>query len=255
MCSAGDPSLTSALTNRYNGSSLVQHQAAIYDANTIPTSGSPVQQVYTTACKPEPAYWHQAADYNVNSVIEHHISQQQILFSYDWTNDGRCLDDKQGFSQAIVLENPGIPTGDYVTNGGAWQFQLPETYDPMSGGGPECVNCSTSQSAYWRRAEGGHSLCHTCSFSRQSRVSKIPKNKAPVVSSSISRMASKLCSPILMHPLLSVFRQRVIDGRALFVPIVRRARPRCGDGTIKANQCVTLAVSTINYTMSIDRKA
>lgn len=92
------------------------------------------------------------------------------------------FDFQQGFSQAIVVENPGIPSGDYVTNGAAWQFQLPETYDPMNAGGPECVNCSTSQSAYWRRAEGGHSLCHQCSYTRQSRVNKIPKNKAPVVS-------------------------------------------------------------------------
>lgn len=45
------------------------------------------------------------------------------------------------------------------------------------------MNCSTSQSTYWRRAEGGHSLCHSCSYTRQSRVNKIPKNKAPVVSS------------------------------------------------------------------------
>lgn len=92
------------------------------------------------------------------------------------------LNFQQGFSQAIVLENPGLPSGDYVTNGAAWQFQLPEQYDPMNAGGPECVNCSTSQSAYWRRAEGGHSLCHQCSYTRQSRVNKIPKNKAPVVS-------------------------------------------------------------------------
>lgn len=69
MFCIGDPSLASALSNRYNGGSLVQHQAAIYDANTIPTSGSPVQQVYTTACKPEATYWHQAPDYNVNSVL------------------------------------------------------------------------------------------------------------------------------------------------------------------------------------------
>lgn len=177
MFCLGDPSLASALSNRYNGSPLVQHQAAIYDANTIPTSGSP-QQVYTTACKPEPAYWHQAPDYNVNSVY-FVLDSLQIVhvncneFSFDF---------QQGFSQAIVLENPGLPSGDYVTNGAAWQFQLPETYDPMNAGGPECVNCSTSQSSYWRRAEGGHSLCHQCSYTRQSRVNKIPKNKAPVVS-------------------------------------------------------------------------
>lgn len=62
----GDPTLTSALSNRYNGS-LVQHQA-IYDANPVPASGSPVQQVYSSSCKPEPAYWHQGPDYNVNPV-------------------------------------------------------------------------------------------------------------------------------------------------------------------------------------------
>lgn len=180
MFCLGDPSLASALSNRYNGGSLVQHQAAIYDANPIPTSGSPVQQVYTTACKPEPAtYWHQTHDYNVNSVFIHIFFYNQFRaalrhFSF--------VDFQQGFSQAIVLENPSIPSGDYVTNGAAWQFQLPETYDPMNTGGPECVNCSTSQSAYWRRAEGGHSLCHQCSYTRQSRVNKIPKNKAPVVS-------------------------------------------------------------------------
>lgn len=180
MFCLGDPSLASALSNRYNGSSLVQHQGAIYDANSIPTSGSPVQQVYTTACKPEPAYWHQTPDYNVNSVI----INSSILSLFCVRNNiffFLLLISKQGFSQAIVLENPGIPSGDYVTNGAAWQFQLPEPYDPMNAGGPECVNCSTSQSAYWRRAEGGHSLCHQCSYTRQTRVNKIPKNKAPVV--------------------------------------------------------------------------
>lgn len=62
----GDPSLTSALNNRYNGA-LAQHQSTIYDTNTVPTS-SPGQQVYTTACKPEPTYWHQGPEYNVTSV-------------------------------------------------------------------------------------------------------------------------------------------------------------------------------------------
>lgn len=81
-----------------------------------------------------------------------------------------------------MLENAGIPSGDYVSaNGGSWQF-LGDTYDSqlVPAGPPECVNCSTSQSAYWRRAEGGHSLCHQCSsYSRQPRP-KMPKNKPPV---------------------------------------------------------------------------
>lgn len=76
-----------------------------------------------------------------------------------------------------------MASGDYVTNGGPWQFQLPDTYDPqLIAAGPECVNCSTSQSAYWRRAEGGHTLCHQCSYTRQARVNKMPKNKSPSVS-------------------------------------------------------------------------
>lgn len=62
----GDPSLASAFNNRYNGS-LSQHQGIIYDSNSIQQSGSPVSQVYTTACKPE-SYWHQASEYNVNAV-------------------------------------------------------------------------------------------------------------------------------------------------------------------------------------------
>lgn len=70
-----DPSLASALNSRYNGS-LAQHQSAIYDANALGQPGSPVSQVYTSACKPESAYWHQAPEYNVNPVSEHlfHIS-------------------------------------------------------------------------------------------------------------------------------------------------------------------------------------
>lgn len=62
----GDPTLTSALNSRYSNS-LAQQQA-IYDANTVPTSGSPVQQVYTTSCKPEPTYWHHGGEYNVSTV-------------------------------------------------------------------------------------------------------------------------------------------------------------------------------------------
>lgn len=63
----GDPSLASAFNNRYNGS-LSQHQGIIYDSNSIQQSGSPVSQVYSSTCKPESGYWHQASEYNVNAV-------------------------------------------------------------------------------------------------------------------------------------------------------------------------------------------
>lgn len=63
----GDPSLASAFNSRYNGS-LSQHQGIIYDSNPIQQSGSPVPQVYTSACKSESSYWHQAPEYNVNAV-------------------------------------------------------------------------------------------------------------------------------------------------------------------------------------------
>lgn len=63
----GDPSLASAFNSRYNGA-LSQHQGIIYDSNAIQQSGSPVSQVYTSNCKPESGYWHQASEYNVNSV-------------------------------------------------------------------------------------------------------------------------------------------------------------------------------------------
>lgn len=63
----GDPTLTSALNSRYNNS-LAQQQA-LYDANSVSASGSPVQQVYATSCKPESTtYWHHGAEYNVNTV-------------------------------------------------------------------------------------------------------------------------------------------------------------------------------------------
>lgn len=62
----GDPTLTSALNSRYNNT--LAQQSSIYDGSPVPTSGSPVQQVYTTACKPEPTYWHHGAEYNVNAV-------------------------------------------------------------------------------------------------------------------------------------------------------------------------------------------
>lgn len=63
----GDPSLASAFNSRYNGS-LSQHQGIIYDSNPIQQSGSPVPQVYTSGCKSESSYWHQAPEYNVNAV-------------------------------------------------------------------------------------------------------------------------------------------------------------------------------------------
>lgn len=63
----GDPSLASAFNGRYNGS-LSQHQGIIYDSNPIQQSGSPVPQVYTSGCKSESSYWHQAPEYNVNAV-------------------------------------------------------------------------------------------------------------------------------------------------------------------------------------------
>lgn len=91
----------------------------------------------------------------------------------------------QGFGQAIVLENSAIASAEYVANGGQWQFQLPEAYDSQlvpASDFKECVNCSTSQSAYWRRADGGHSLCHQCSYSRQSRPPKSQKAKPQTVS-------------------------------------------------------------------------
>lgn len=66
--SSGDPTLTSALNSRYNNS--IAQQQAIYDANSVPTSGSPQQVYTTTACKPEPTYWHHGAEYNVNAVGE-----------------------------------------------------------------------------------------------------------------------------------------------------------------------------------------
>lgn len=71
----GDPSLASALNSRYNGT-LAQHQGAIYDTNSLAQPGSPVSQVYTSACKPESAYWHQAPEYNVQPVSRKKI----ILF-------------------------------------------------------------------------------------------------------------------------------------------------------------------------------
>lgn len=63
----GDPSLASAFNSRYNGS-LSQHQGIIYDSNPIQQSASPVPQVYTSGCKSESSYWHQAPEYNVNAV-------------------------------------------------------------------------------------------------------------------------------------------------------------------------------------------
>lgn len=73
---SSDPSLASALNSRYNGS-LAQHQS--YDGNALGQPGSPVSQVYTSACKPESAYWHQAPEYNVNPVSNFfvHFSQNK----------------------------------------------------------------------------------------------------------------------------------------------------------------------------------
>lgn len=63
----GDPSLTSTLNGRYNGS-LSQHQGTVYDAN-IQQSASPVSQVYTASgCKGDSGYWHPTSEYNVNPV-------------------------------------------------------------------------------------------------------------------------------------------------------------------------------------------
>lgn len=73
----GDPSLASAFNSRYNGP-LSQHQGIIYDSNPIQQSGSPVSQVYTGACKTESGYWHQAPEYNVNTVSE------SLLFVLMW---------------------------------------------------------------------------------------------------------------------------------------------------------------------------
>lgn len=65
----GDPSLASALNNRYNGGPS-QHQGTIYDTNSMGQPGSPVSQVY--ASKPDAAYWHAASDaYNVNPVSDY----------------------------------------------------------------------------------------------------------------------------------------------------------------------------------------
>lgn len=70
-----DPSLASALNSRYNGT-LAQHQSAIYDANTLGQPGSPVPQVYTSACKSDSAYWHQTPEYNVNPVSQNFVHSQ-----------------------------------------------------------------------------------------------------------------------------------------------------------------------------------
>lgn len=75
MNEIGDPSLTSALNGRYNGS-IAQHQGAIYDTNSLQQSASPVSQVYTSGCKGESGYWHPTSEYNVNPVSK----IQSILF-------------------------------------------------------------------------------------------------------------------------------------------------------------------------------
>ncbi|XP_055305547.1 endothelial transcription factor GATA-2-like isoform X2 [Sitodiplosis mosellana] len=160
----GDPSLASAFNSRYNGA-LSQHQGIIYDSNSIQQSGSPVPQVYTSNCKPESGYWHQASEYNVNARSSFQAP----------------------FGQTIVLDGGS----DYVANGASWQLQ-PEPYDPqlVATGAPECVNCSTSQSVYWRRVDG-HPMCHQCSFTRQTRP-KIAKNKPPVAQA--NRRSGVICA-------------------------------------------------------------
>lgn len=76
----GDPSLASAFNSRYNGT-LSQHQGIIYDSNSIQQSGSPVSQVYTSNCKPESGYWHQASEYNVNTVSCLYFGFKQFYIS------------------------------------------------------------------------------------------------------------------------------------------------------------------------------
>lgn len=144
----------------------------MYDGTSIPSSASPVQQIYSAPGKPEPGYWHQGPpEYNVNPVSD-------IFHSIEFI--GRMSISKfQAFGQTIVLENPGLSSGDYVANGGAWQFQLSEPYETISSG-TECMNCSAPQSPYWRRTDGGHTLCHQCAYGRQSRV-KLPKKQPPAV--------------------------------------------------------------------------
>lgn len=50
-------------------------------------------------------------------------------------------------------------------------------------------------------------------------------------------------------------RRKPIEGRVLFVPIVRPAQQHYGDETIMASPCAMRADFTINYTMWIGRRA
>lgn len=93
----------------------------------------------------------------------------------------------QSFGQTIILDNTNA--AEYVANGQQWNMTMPETFEPAQ---PvpttefkECVNCSTSQSPFWRRNETGHSLCNACSYTRQApptrSTHRAPKAKQPAV--------------------------------------------------------------------------
>lgn len=95
-----DPPLASALNSRYNGA-LAQHQSAIYDANALGQPGSPVSQVYTSACKPESAYWHQASEYNVNPVSEHFF----LFFSFSTKTQAKLHVPKFELQIAFIISD------------------------------------------------------------------------------------------------------------------------------------------------------
>lgn len=93
----------------------------------------------------------------------------------------------QSFGPTIILDNS--TTAEYVASGQHWNMALPETFEPAQPAPPaefkECVNCSTQQSPFWRRNESGHSLCNTCSYTRQPPPARTnhraPKAKQPAV--------------------------------------------------------------------------
>lgn len=150
----------------------------------------------------------------------------------------------QGFGQAIVLENPA----EYVANGAQWQFQLPESYDSQLVPAPdykECVNCSTSQSSYWRRADSGHSLCHQCSYTRQVRPPKNPKTKPQAVSHMCNRYSIDSANFHLINR-IHFSKPPIIDGPVWFVPIAKPVPQHCGDETIRGNRCAMPADFTTN---------